>query len=52
MFYPHYIELAQSGLESYTPLRIPIPPGYHSDAMRVVHHFNSKPAPAAQSGKY
>jgi hypothetical protein len=35
-----YIELAQAGLDIDTHLRIPIPPGRHEDAARVLEHFN------------
>jgi hypothetical protein len=35
-----HIELAQGGLDSYCPLRIPIPPGRHDESARVLQHFN------------
>jgi hypothetical protein len=35
-----YIELSQGGLETITPVRIPVPPKHIPDAERVVRHFN------------
>jgi hypothetical protein len=35
-----YIQLAQGGLETYSPLRIPIPPSRHEGSARVLQHFN------------
>jgi hypothetical protein len=37
-----YVELTQGGLETITPLRIPVPPSSLMDAERVVRHFNTR----------
>jgi hypothetical protein len=38
-----FVELSQGGLETITPIRIPVPPKHIPDAERVVRHFNSRP---------
>jgi hypothetical protein len=37
-----YVELSQGGLETITPIRIPVPPEHIPDAERVVRYFNAR----------